>query len=385
MKERVLYVISSFGTGGICRALQNTLNCFDINKYEVDVFAIIPEGVYSGEFANCNVLESNYLLSSICPNYYTLHGFKKVVGYTAKIVNRLSGGRFITFVMKRIANRIVKKRRYQAVIAYSEGLPTKFVSEVSHPNKIAWIHCDYQNYLKIVGQKEYSIYQRFNHIVCVSEYTRKSFLNIYPEFTSNTQYIYNVIDSQFIKKSSRQEYVVQYETDLINVVSVGRIDPVKRFSEIPKIISQMKNSNNVKWYIVGPAVGNQEEYKSLKNNIEKYEVQSQVILLGEMSNPYPYIANADILACTSVSEACPYVINEAKILGTPIVSTNFGSAYEFIEDDKDGIIAPIEKMANAMDKLIDDHELYSRIKKTLGAFEYDNVKIMSAIYSLISK
>ena len=147
----------------------------------------------------------------------------------------------------------------------------------------------------------------------------------------------------------------------------------------------MKNSNTVKWYIVGPDVGNQEEYKSLKNNIEKYEVQSQVILLGEMSNPYPYIANADILACTSVSEACPYVINEAKILGTPIVSTNFGSAYEFIEDDKDGIIAPIEKMANAMDKLIDDHELYSRIKKTLGAFEYDNVKIMSAIYSLISK
>lgn len=287
--------------------------------------------------------------------------------------------------MRRIANRIVKKRRYQAVIAYSEGLPTKFVSEVSHPNIIAWIHCDYQNYLKIVGQKEHSIYQRFNHIVCVSEYTRKSFLNIYPEFTSNTQYIYNVMDSQFIKKSSRQEYVIQYETDLINVVSVGRIDPVKRFSEIPKIISQMKNSNNVKWYIVGPAVGNQEEYKSLKNNIEKYEVQSQVILLGEMSNPYPYIANADILACTSVSEACPYVINEAKILGTPIVSTNFGSAYEFIEDDKDGIIAPIEKMANAMDKLIDDHELYSRIKKTLGAFEYDNVKIMSAIYSLISK
>ena len=385
MKERVLYVVSSFGTGGICRALQNTLNCFDINKYEVDVFAIIPEGVYSGEFVNCNVLESNYLLSSICSNYYTLHGFKKVVGYTAKVVNRLSGGRFITFVMKHIANQIVKKRRYQAVVAYSEGIPTKFVSEVLHPNKIAWIHCDYQSYLRIVGQKESSIYQCFNHIVCVSDYTRKSFLNIYPEFASNTQYIYNVLDSHFIKESSEQEHIVQYENNLINVVSVGRIDSVKRFSEIPKIISQMKNSNNVKWYIVGPAVGKQEEYKLLKNNIEKYEVQSQVVLLGERSNPYPYIANADILACTSASEACPYVINEAKILGTPIVSTNFGSAYEFIENDKDGIITPLEEMANAMDKLIDNHELYSGIKKTLSAFEYDNIKIMSAIYSLISK
>lgn len=385
MKERVLYVISSFGTGGICRALQNTLNCFDTNKYEVDVFAMIPEGVYSGEFVNCNVLESNYLLSSICPSYYTLHGLKKIVGYTAKIVNRLSGGRFITFVMKHIANRIVKKGRYQAVVAYSEGGPTKFVSEVSHPNKIAWIHCDYQNYLRIGGQKEFSIYQCFQHIVCVSDYTRRSFLNIYPNFSSKTQYIYNVLDSHFIKESSEQEYISQYDNSVINVVSVGRIDPVKRFSEIPRIVSQMKNSNKVKWYIVGPAVGNQEEYKLLKNNIEKYEVQSQVFLLGEKSNPYPYIANADILACTSVSEACPYVINEAKILGIPIVSTSFGSAFEFIDDCKDGIITPLEKMANAMDKLIDDHDLYGRMKTKLSAFEYDNVKIMSAIYSLISE
>ena len=385
MKERVLYVISSFGTGGICRALQNTLNCFDIDKYEIDVFAIIPEGVYSGKFVNCNVLESNYLLSSICPNYYTLHGLKKVVGYTAKIVNRLSGGRFITFVMKYVANRVVKKRRYQAVVAYSEGLPTKFVSEVSHPNKIAWIHCDYQNYLKIVGQEEYSIYKSFQHIVCVSDYTRRSFLNTYLDFSSKTQYIYNVLDSQFIKESSEQEHIVQYENNLMNVVSVGRIDPVKRFSEIPRIVSQMKNSNKVKWYIVGPAVGNQEEYKLLKSNIEKYEVQSQVVLLGEKSNPYPYITNADILACTSVSEACPYVINEAKILGVPIVSTNFGSAFEFIDNYKDGIITPLEKMANVMDNLIDNQDLYRRIKKTLSVFKYDNVKIMSAIYSLISK
>jgi len=384
MRERVLYVISSFGTGGICRALQNTLNCLDTKKYEVDVFAMIPDGVYGGELTNCKVLPSNYLLSAICPNHYTLHGSKKIVGYIAKIINRLSKDRFISFVMKLIADRLVKNGKYKAIIAYSEGLPTRFVSVTFHPNKIAWIHCDYRNYLKITGKNEQRIYQRFEHIVCVSNYTCKSFINIYPDLASKTKYIYNVLDSVFIKESSEQVHVPFYDNGIINIVSVGRVDPVKRFSEIPKIVSLMKNASKVRWYIVGPAVGNGEEYKLLQTNIEKYGVQSQVKLLGEKPNPYPYIANASILTCTSVSEACPYVINEAKILGIPIVSTNFGSAFEFIENYKDGIIAPLEKIPIVLDELIDNRDLYDRIKNNLSKFRYDNFQIMSAIYSLIS-
>lgn len=385
MKERVLYVVSSFGTGGICRALQNTFNCLDTNKYDVDVFAIIPEGVYRGELKNCKVLGSNYLLSAICPNYYTLHGFKKLIGYVGKVLNRLFGGHLISFAMKYVVNRLLKRGNYQAVIAYSEGLPTKFVSEALHPNKIAWIHCDYQKYLEIVKKNEYQIYKRFEKVVCVSDYTRRSFINVYPNLASNTHYIYNVLDYSFIKEMSEQMQTPQYERNTINVVSVGRVDPVKRFSEIPRIVSEMKNANKIKWYIVGPAVGNQEEYKLLLANIEKYGVQTQVIPLGEKSNPYPYIANADILVCVSLSEACPYVVNEAKVLGVPIVSTNFGSAFEFIEDRKDGIITPLETMPNVLDELIADHKMYDGIKKDLSVFEYNNVKIMSEIYSLISE
>ena len=208
---------------------------------------------------------------------------------------------------------------------------------------------------------------------------------MYPNLASNTHYIYNVLDSSFIKEMSEQMQTPQYERNTINVVSVGRVDPVKRFSEIPRIVSEMKNANKIKWYIVGPAVGNQEEYKLLLANIEKYGVQTQVIPLGEKSNPYPYIANADILVCVSLSEACPYVVNEAKVLGVPIVSTNFGSALEFVEDRKDGIITPLEMMPNVLDELIADHKMYDGIKKNLSVFEYNNVKIMSEIYSLISE
>ena len=67
MKERVLYVISSFGTGGICRALQNTLNCFDINKYEVDETDTSPinynyKNVYELTLITCNNFNNNRII-----------------------------------------------------------------------------------------------------------------------------------------------------------------------------------------------------------------------------------------------------------------------------------------------------------------------------------
>ena len=237
----------------------------------------------------------------------------------------------MVFVMGRVANFLLKKGNYDAVIAYSEGLPTKFIAEAKHNNKVAWIHCDYQSYLKISPIDEQKIYEKIDKVICVSDYTRKSFLQVYPNFAEKTKFVYNVLDVQFIKQQSFEEIFPCYEKKNINIVSVGRIDSVKRFSSIPAIVKELKKKHGVKWYIVGPAVGNHSEYNKLLENIKTHGVEEEVTLLGEKSNPYPYIRHADILACTSISEACPYVINEAKILGVPIVCTNFGSSIEFID------------------------------------------------------
>ena len=383
MRRKVLYVISSFGTGGICRALQNTLNLYDTEKYDVDVFTLIHEGLYNGEFKHCKVLKRNYLLEAICLNYSSLRGAKRIVGYFAKALNKLLGGKLMAFVMGRVANFLLKKGNYDAVIAYSEGLPTKFIAEAKHNNKVAWIHCDYQSYLKISPIDEQKIYEKIDKVICVSDYTRKSFLQVYPNFAEKTKFVYNVLDVQFIKQQSFEDIFPCYEKKNINIVSVGRIDLVKRFSSIPAIVKKLKKKHRVKWYIVGPAVGNHSEYNKLVENIKTHGVEEEVALLGEKSNPYPYIRHADILACTSISEACPYVINEAKILGVPIVCTNFGSSIEFIENNEEGVITSIEKFHEVIEKLIENKKFYNHIKFRLGGFEYKNEDIMSNIYALI--
>ena len=57
------------------------------------------------------------------------------------------------------------------------------------------------------------------------------------------------------------------------------------------------------------------------------------------------MAKADLYVSTSLSESFPLVINEAKALGIPIVSNNFGSAAESIEDGVDGFVLPVGDVA----------------------------------------
>ena len=74
-----------------------------------------------------------------------------------------------------------------------------------------------------------------------------------------------------------------------------------------------------KWYFIGEG----SERKNIEKMISSYRLQNDVILLGLQTNPYPYMAQADVYVQTSRHEGFGMTIAEAKILGLPIVSTNF--------------------------------------------------------------
>jgi glycosyltransferase involved in cell wall biosynthesis len=117
----------------------------------------------------------------------------------------------------------------------------------------------------------------------------------------------------------------------------------------------------------------------IKNN----GLNDNIHLLGQQDNPYPYIKNANLLVTTSLSEACPYVINEAKVLGTPVICTNFGSAKQFVTNGKDGYSVSIENMSKTILKLMSDSSIYNKIKDNLAKFEYDNNEIINLFKNLI--
>lgn len=384
MKKRILFVVTYLNTGGISRSLQNFLNCYDTSRYVVDVFAMVHQGVYKGNLTHCTVLPRNSLVEASVAHYEDQRGWAKVMSLFVKLFDKVSHYRTRNKLFKIVGKKLLKQQHYDAVIGFSEGLPTAFVAAMVHPNKIGWIHCDYASYLKMGdGKPEQHIYEALKSVVCVSEFTRESFVNIYPSLKGKTQAIYNIIDDTMMKESATKPIVESFDDNCFNIVSIGRIDPVKRLSIVPELAKKVVDDGcSIRWYVIGPK-GTDEELKLLHDNIVKYHMEDVVIYLGEKANPYPYIAQVKMLVNTSISEACPYVINEAKILQTPVVCTDFGSAKEFVEYGVNGYYEPIEQLADRIIWLIRHPEELKRLKHNLTEFKYDNANILNKIYSLI--
>jgi len=381
--KRILFVVSNLGCGGINRSLENLLSVIRNENLHVSVLALDTTGQYKDGFVGAELLKPNPIVNYLTRILSEQRGFAKGLTALIKIIDRISGGIVKRFAILSQRSRILNKD-YDAIIAFSEGVPTHFLAPISNPNKIAWIHCDYKSYLTFCmgcEEKEINAYSSYDKIVCVSDFTKCSFEDISSNKYDNIISIPNVLDVQMMRRKE-SEFLPDLHGEF-NIVTVGRIDPVKRPSVIPKILSEILQSNvNIHWYIIGPTIW-QSEYEMLMSEIRKYRVGNNIHLLGQKDNPYPYIKNADLLVNTSISEACPYVVNEAKVLGTPVVCTDFGSAPQFINNGENGYYVPIEEMSTVISDLITDADKYGRIKDNLKYFEYDNEAIKNQFLSLI--
>lgn len=382
-KTRILFVIPSFNTGGTVSSLVSIINSQFSSLYDIDVFSIKKSG--SNETLSFYDIGLNDAISAVHCGFSSLTKKERIKFSLLKILLRIPFiGSFINrHVEKMTIRRIEKKNNYDYVVAFQEDYTTRFVKNFHCEKKIAWVHCDYA-YAIDKSKSELELYSDYYRIVCVSNYTRKEFVNRYPSLGNRTIAIHNLFDASIIKeKSAITIEDSQFESSAFSILSVGRISAVKQFSLIPSIAADLLSRNLLfKWYIIGNA-NYQDELQKLNNEIEKYGVQDCVLYLGGKNNPYPYFVKSDLLVCLSKSEACPMVFNEAKVLRLPILSTDFGSSYEFIEEGKNGFITSIEQIPVKLEELIINKEsLYNMKKASLADADDSNGIILSQLRQL---
>lgn len=373
--KKILIVTSGLTHGGVNKALLNLLKCLDHSIYKIDIFSIYQSGPYRKMFEDYSLISMN----GIVPKY--LH-------YDFSAENNAQTDFYIKLRMhltpksfcKKVGNTLTKNN-YDIVISFQEGFTTYLATFVRAEKHIAWIHCDYSRYLQNKKKSEKLTYEKYDHIVAVSKYTAESVKKCIPSISDKVVAVYNVMDSEGIlslsnEKNDDNRFVLSEFT----LLSIGRMDPVKRFSYIPAIAHELKNRDiPFRWYIIGD--GGSEKKKVIQE-IEKHDVKNEVILLGTKNNPYSYLKQAQVFVCTSISEAYPNVINEAKILHIPIVSADFPTATELIENGVNGYICPIREIPEMLEKLYFDKELYEKLSDNIKNYKYENQTIIQQIYTM---
>ena len=95
---------------------------------------------------------------------------------------------------------------------------------------------------------------------------------------------------------------------------------------------------NIRWWIIGdgPAMG------EVRAKVAQLHMENHVTLLGMKSNPYPYIAAADLYVQPSRFESYGLTIAEAMVLEKNIVSTNTDGAKELSRQFPDQILCAID-------------------------------------------
>lgn len=389
MMKHILFVITSFRHGGTNKSLENLLSVIDSERYQMDVFAMEHFGPYKQMLPNCTILPEDKLLSALISNFADSKGWAKVRSLGVKLWRNITGYVYSKpeyYLYKKNISRLAQGKKYDVIIAYSEGVPTAFVSHLNHNNKIAWIHSDYSSYMKLNNNPDESkIYGSFNSIVCVSEYTKNEFCKIMPGFNNKTSFIHNILNMDVIRTKSAERPVDGiFSSDRFTILTIGTFYAIKRLSSIPNIAKELlKRGCDFTWYVIATK-GTQDELRVFNNRIKEFDISDFVVFLGEKNNPYSYLAHSDLFVSLSVTEACPYVINESKSLHIPIVCTDFPSAPEFVESGEIGYITPLDKIVDKIELLIKDKIVYQNIKSKSNEYSYDNMILMNKFYDLIN-
>ena len=367
-RSKILFCIENVRQGGISKALESLLPFIEQENFDVSIFCVNQkDGPYADIFKRYFHKKQNYLLY-LLSTYHKEHKSLKRFGLICakamcKLLKKAFGFDVFRYVLKKELKSVAKED-FDIVVAFSEGFITKVCSQINAKEKIAWVHLDYERYLAYsnnIDEKE--IYKKYDYIVIPSQHCSKSFIKVFPQYKDKVHVIPNLVNESNIKSLSTQDKDLDIRFCIDNkfrLVSVGRICYEKRFFEIPAIAKELKEHGiPFKWYIIGS--GSEKETTYLMEQIALHQVEEQIILLGAKDNPYPYIRHSHVLAVTSLTETYCYAIAEAKTLNVPVITTDFGTAYEVVNPEN-GIICNIKDFGKNIIKLYRDKEYYNQLR-----------------------
>jgi glycosyltransferase involved in cell wall biosynthesis len=130
---------------------------------------------------------------------------------------------------------------------------------------------------------------------------------------------------------------IRSELDLTDerlVVTVARLAPQKSVDVLLRALARLPDA------VVLAVVGDGPLRRELVDLAGSLGVSERVRWLGWRTDAPDYVAAADVFALSSIWEAVALVVQEAVLLGTPVVSTAVGGIPELIADGESGLLVP---------------------------------------------
>lgn len=191
-------------------------------------------------------------------------------------------------------------------------------------------------------------YPHIDRIVCQSDEMRDDVHARYGVPLERIATINNPVDIEGIGRSAAAEEPRGFLSDRVNIVTAGRMKPVKGFD---MLLEAMKRTSNPRLHLHLLGEGGLEG--DLKRLAKSLGIEDRVTFHGFVQNPYTYMRAADLFVMSSIYEGFPNAMLEALSLGCPALAFDCpGGIKQLIEPGINGNIVPfgdVDGLAREMD------------------------------------
>lgn len=318
---------------------------------------------------------------------YMLTSLRTTGGTTAKIRSTFKYTKFKVFIAVRegIDQKTIEEWERLDKIKYIKTCPKNFIKTLLILNKtirkenINIVHAffPYETYiaytlklfnrnLKVIRSFEGPVERKriikilskitlpsFDKLIFISKYVK----DYYAKLTKNHK------SKVIIDNSAYHNYTFSERTkgNICKLIDVAGLNPIKNIFMHAEIGRVLKSRN---FPFVIKIAGDGPYRERLENLIREYDIQKEVILLGNQVNPQKYYEEADIFIHPADLEGFGIVVPEAMSSGLPVILSDKGALPELVTNLEDGIIVDAynpEEWADAIIKLHNDRELYKKL------------------------
>ncbi len=386
-KKKLLFFGGGLRMNGISTALRTMLDYIDYGKYDVTVYAGNLKFDDSKEMI-CTFNKNARIFARVSYTPATWgetlrNDFLRVFGFNAPFIKYI----YPKAMYDREFIRCFGESRFDTVIDYSGYGSFYSILLLSSPDskKLIWQHNDLltEKHKKVNGKKPhnrelrvvFSTYPFFDKIVGCSEATMQVNLEKigYSELKEKCCFVRNAANFDRVIAGAKESFTRETASDagvcelldsnLTSFVNMGRLSPEKNQAALIHAFARLhKDYPNTRLYIIGDGALMNE----LKALIHSLGLDGKVIMTGNLDNPFMLMKECDCFILPSLHEGQPVSLLEARLLGLPIIMSDFSSAKSSLFENGQLVIG------NTVDEIYDGLASFMKGEVPTCNFDYQN-------------
>lgn len=355
-KKKIFIALGRALQNGITHSFLSLLNNIDYEKF--DVTAYLYEAVAPDQVVRMNQINPNVRV--LVRTSYTFATRWELVKLVIGMAFNVKGAFRKVLPNKyfvRQAKRLAGDAKFDSVVEFCGYSPimAMVLPKLNTKKTAIWMHNDLiadanrkVNHKKPLKRKMamiFNLYDDWDRLVSCShsvmEVNKRNLSRAGIEdkfsFAKNTINYRRVLDS--LEEGCEYEgFPMPKESDT-NFVTMGRISTEKNHGNLVRAFAEyVKEYPNSRVYIIGEGPLREQ----VESEIERLGLKDKVILTGNLANPFTLMSKCQCFILPSIYEGQPMVLLEARIVGLPIVVSDFSSVKDSLMENGQYLIKSTE-------------------------------------------